>query len=494
MPVDAYFGYTPQKYRALNSFDSNALEGAVTLKYRSLMTITAVGIGLALGWGLGTQPVRAQDAKDAKAKVWQGKDGGQEEFGMTQAIAKATTPKDQIEALDKWKAAFPKSDYTDEREEQYLFVYEAAKMNRQAIDKAAEILKTHPNQFNALYAILSLVQGLMPPTPADLDTAARTAMYVEDNLDAIFAATNKPANIPDANWGTIRPGVKAAAHNLYLWVVATRMDHPRGETDLTVYLKKDPTQADTSYNLGGEILAQNKTQPQKQPIALYHFARAAAYTGPGALPAAAQRAALDYITKTYTAYHGSNQGLPELLAMAKTNPFPPDDFTIASTSQIAFQKAQAQAAVDAANPMFAFWRDAVREPLIMMGDSYFENMKGATLPGEGGKAKGFEKFKAKLISMDPANKPKTLVLALEKPDVADVTLKFEEPLPGNMEPGAILEFEGQPASYTKDPFMITFDVDMELKQLVGWTGTNPKGAKGPAKGPAKGTKQKAKAQ
>ncbi len=262
------------------------------------------------------------------------------------------------------------------------------------------------------------------------------------------------------------------------------MDHPRGETDLTAYLKKDPTQATTSYNLAGVILAQNKTQPQKQPIALYHFARAAAYTGPGALPAAAQRAALDYITKTYTAYHGSSQGLPELLAMAKTNPFPPDDFTIASTSQIAVQKAQAQAAADAANPMLAYWRDAVREPLIMMGDSYFEAMKGATLPGEGGKAKGFDKFKAKLISMDPPNKPKTLVLALEKPDVPDVTLKFADPLPGNMEPGAELEFEGSPSAYTKEPFMVTFDVDMELKQLVGWTGTNPKGTPRGAKGGA----------
>jgi hypothetical protein len=462
----------------------------VTLKYRSLMTITAVGIGLALGWGLGTQQVKAQDAK-APAKVWQGKDGGQEEFGLAQAIAKATTPKDQIEALDKWKAAFPKSDYADEREEQYLFVYEAAKMNRQAIDKAADILKTHPNQFNALYAILSLVQGLMPPTPADLDTAARTAMYVEDNLDAIFAATNRPANIPEANWGTIRPGVKDAAHNLYLWVVATRMDHPRGETDLTAYLKKDPTQASTSYSLAGEILAQNKTQPQKQPLALYHFARAAAYTGPGALPAAAQRQALDYITRTYTAYHGSSQGLQDLLAMAKANPFPPDDFTIASTSDIALKKAQAQAAADAANPIFAFWRDIVREPLQKEGDSYFENMKGALLPGDPGKAKGFEMFKAKLISMDPANKPKTLVLALEKPDVADVTLKFDDPLPGNMEPGAILEFAGAPVSYTKDPFMVTFEVDMDQKQLVGWTGTNPKGA---PKGGASKAKAKAKAQ
>jgi hypothetical protein len=465
----------------------------VTLKFRSLMTITAVGIGLALGWGLGTQPVRAQDAKDAKAKVWQGKDGGKEEYDLAQAIAAAKTPKDQIEALDKWKTAFPKSDYADVREEQYLFVYQAAKMNRQAVDKAVEILKTHPNQFNALYAILSMVQALMPPTPADLDTASRTAMYVEDNLDAIFAASNRPANIPEANWGTIRPGVKDAAHNIYLWAISARKDPVREEADLTAYLKKDPAHADTSYNLAGVILAQNKTQPQKQPIALYHFARAAAYTGPGALPAAAQRQALDYITKTYTAYHGSSQGLDQLLAMAKTNPFPPDDFTILSTSQIAVQKAQAQAAADAANPIFAFWRDLVKEPILKDGDAYFANMKGALLPGDAGKQKGFEKFKAKLISMTPANKPKSLVLALEKPDVADVTLTFEEPLAGNMEPGAILEFEGVPDSYTKEPFMVTFLVTPE--QLTGWTGTNPKGApKGATKGGASKAKAKAKAQ
>src|SRR5262249_43769647 len=118
----------------------------------------------------------------------------------------------------------------------------------------------------------------------------------------------------------------------------------------------------------------------------------------------------------------------------------------------------------------------VREPLQKEGDTYFEAMKGALLPGEPGKQKGFEKFKAKLISMDPPNKPKTLVLGLEKPDVADVTLKFEEPLPGTMEPGAELQFEGAPVSFTKEPFMVTFEVDYtDLKQLEGWTGTNPKG-------------------
>jgi len=120
---------------------------------------------------------------------------------------------------------------------------------------------------------------------------------------------------------------------------------------------------------------------------------------------------------------------------------------------------------------------------------YFEAMKGALLPGDPGKAKGVEMFKAKLISMEPANKPKTLVLGLEKPDVADVTLTFDEPLAGTMEPGAELQFSGAPVSWRRDPFMVTFEVDPEQKQLVGWTGTNPKGA--PKGGGAKGGAGKA---
>ena len=57
----------------------------MTLNYRTLMTtITAVGIGLALGWGLGTQPIKAQDAK-APAKNWKSTD----EYNLYDAFSKA---------------------------------------------------------------------------------------------------------------------------------------------------------------------------------------------------------------------------------------------------------------------------------------------------------------------------------------------------------------------------------------------------------------------
>ena len=72
-----------------------------------------------------------------------------------------------------------------------------------------------------------------------------------------------------------------------------------------------------------------------------------------------------------------------------------------------------------------------------------------------------------------------MVLAIEKSGIADAKLTFESALPGKMEPGEELEFEGTAKSFNKEPFQITFDVEKE--KLVGWTGKNaPAASKGKA--------------
>ncbi|HEY2845215.1 MAG TPA: hypothetical protein VGJ09_16250 [Bryobacteraceae bacterium] len=450
-----------------------------------MTTITAVGLGLALGWGIGTQPARAQ----APTQNWK----STAEFDLYTAFTKATG-KGKIEALDKWKQGFPDSDFAFDREEAYLGTYQELAMMRQYFDKAVEILKTHPNHFFAIYAVETALYQLNPVQPADLDAGERVSKHVMDDLDTIFAPANMPKTMNAAQWTQTKGVMKPLGQRQIAWIAVQRKDYPKAETELTKFLQLDPSQAQFSYFLAQSQFNQRQEHPDKQPSAIFHFTRAATLDGPNAMAANDKKTALAYVTNLYNQYHGSNTGFDTVLAAAKAGPFPPAGFTIDSGADIARAKAIKQAADDAANPILAFWRDIVRDPLQKEGDAYFSAMKGALLPGEPGKSKGFDKFKAKLISMDPPTKPKTLVLALEKPDVPDVTLKFEEPLPGTMEPGAMLEFEGQPDSFTKDPFMVTFLVDMELKQLVGWEGKNAPGAKkGPAKGPAKaGTKGKAK--
>jgi len=461
----------------------------VRLNYRTLTTITAVAIGLALGWGVATQEIKAQDATGAAKKQWK----SQEEYNLYEAFTKAKG-KDKLSALDKWKQAFPQSDFAFDREEAYLGAYQELNNTRQYFDKAAEILKTNPNHFFSIYAIETAIYQLNPVQPADLDTGERVSKHLMDDLDAIFAPANKPQTMNDAQWAQTKGLMKPLAQREIAWIAVQRKDNAKAETELTKFLQMDPTQGQFSYFLAQAMFNQRQEHPDKQPAAIFHFARAATVTGPNAMTPANQKTALAYVTNLYNQYHGSNDGFDDVLAAAKAGAFPPAGFTIKSGADIAREKAEKQAAEDAANPIFAFWRDLVKEPLLKDGDMYFEAMKGALLPGEPGKQKGFERFKAKLISMEPANRPKSLVLALANPSVADVTLTFEEPLPGNMEPGAELEFEGVPVSYTKEPFMVTFEVTPE--QLVGWTGKNvpARGRAGKAapKGPAKGGKGKGK--
>jgi hypothetical protein len=439
---------------------------------------------LSLGWTLAAQEPKPQETakSDTAKKEWK----GQDEYKLFEAYQKADL-KGKVEALDKWKTAFPASDFGEEREEQYLFVYQQSNMNREAFDKATEILKARPNHFYSLSAIERLIYTLPPPPkPTDLDTAERVSKYLLDNLDTVFAPANKPMDVKDAEWATYKAPMKNAAQATLAWVYVQRKDHPKAETELTKYLHMDPTQVPTSLSLGGELLAQNQEHPEKLPLGLYQFARAASYEGQNSLPAPARKQALEYLTKTYTAYHGSNEGLDKLLALAKNNPFPPEGFSIVSAQQIAAKTAAEQENFIKTHPDLGLWQTAIKEPLVKDGgEAYFEmSMKGALLPGG---ANGVQKFKGKIVSMSPETKPKQIVLALEQPNVPDVTLDLSEALPGKMEAGEELQFEGVAKSYTKQPFMIVFEV--EPTQIAGWTGKNA----GPAKSSAGKSKAKAKA-
>ena len=95
-------------------------------------------------------------------------------------------------------------------------------------------------------------------------------------------------------------------------------------------------------------------------------------------------------------------------------------------------------------------------------------MKDALVPG--GAVAGVDKLKGKLVSMAPAVRPKELVLAIDDPNVGDATLKLDGALPGKMDPGTEIEFEGIARAFTKEPFMVTFEV--EKGKVVGWTGKN----------------------
>lgn len=411
----------------------------------------------------------AQDKAQDKKQEWKDR----AEYDLYEAAQKDNNATTRLATLEKWKQQYPNSDFAKGRRDMILTTYQNLNQWRQVIDLSKEILQDEPNNFHAVSAILDGVQKVKPTTPADLDLAEKTANYLYDHLDDVYAAANKPQGATDAQWAQAKTGSKPFAIQTIKWVIDTHKDQSKdnaaAEDQLTKLLQRDPNQTSVAYDLAGTILAQAKAKPDEQPVALFYYARAAAYDGPGALPSQDRNNIKTYLARVYPQYHGSTQGLDELLALAKTNGAPPADFKIKSTADLAQEQAQKEAEEAAKNPMLTLWTKTLKENLVKDdGDMFFDmNVKDAALPGG---ANGVMKFKGKIVSMTPANRPKEIDLAIEKAGVADAKLTFETALPGKMEAGEELEFDGQAKSFTKEPFMITFAVDKDA--LVGWTGKN----------------------
>jgi len=436
------------------------------LKNRVVALVTAAVLGLSIGWTLGAQ--------DKAEKKWK----SQEEYDLANQAGKAGAPAERLQILDKWKQGYAQSDYSDVRDYLYVVTYQQMNNCRKAVDTSAEILKTKPNNFTALQAIGGCIYLMNPPQPADLDTAEKASRYLLDNLNAVFADGNNPPNLSPQQFQQAKDPMKAFAQRTLAYVYVQRKDHEKAEAELLKALQLDPTQSQFAYFMGGELLMQQQKDPKKAPLALFYYARAAAYDGPNAMPPAGRKTAQDFLTKAYASYHGSNEGLDKLMALAKTTPFPPADFSVVSIADIKYQQAQDEQKKREANPALTAWTDTKSMLLGDNGPAYFESMVKDTL---------FIREKGKIVSMTPANRPKEIVLGVEKGDVGDATLKFEAAWPGKMEVGEELEFEGVPQTFSKDPFMIVFDVDKD--KLYGWTGKNTPGKATPGKKAAPAKKQ-----
>ena len=411
------------------------------------------------------------------------------EYDLYAEITKPdATPAARLQNLDKWKMQYPQSEYADVRLKIYLVTYQQMNNHRAAFDMATEILKSDPNDLTSLTEIVGYGLTLLPTqanaqlsaqNKADLDTVEKTAAYIGQNLDKIYAADKKPQGTSDEQWNAAKPTMQKFAQFTIARGAVMAKD-PKAENELIATVKLDPTNSQAAYMLAGILLAQQKDHPDKMPMALFEYARASGYDGPGALDAGTRKQIDAFLTKAYNTYHGSAQGLDQLKTQAKAAALPADGFSIKSTVDIAKEAEDKRLAAAKENPMLAFWNEMKENLTGDNGAALWEmNYKDAGLPPA-----AIGKFKGKLVSTSPAAKPKELTLAVAG-EAADVKVVLTEPLPGTMEPGGEISFSGAAKEFSKDPYMLTFEVDPA--DVEGWTGKGPAPVRGAGKkgGPAK---------
>jgi hypothetical protein len=407
----------------------------------------------------GTAPAAAAPA--ASGPQWKDR----AEYDLFESIRTDQNGQTKLEKLNSWKEKYPDSQFKQQRLLLYLTTYQQLNQAAKMIDTAKQILANDPKDFTALYWIAFLTPSQNDQSAAALDAGEKAANGMLANLDATFSADKKPAGTTDAAWKTARDSMEGIAHKTLGWVAMIRKNGDVAEQEFRKSLTLEPGAGEVSYWLGQVIAAQRK--PERQAEALYHFARASSYTGAGALPAAGRTQIDDYLSKAYKGFHGDLVGLPELKTQAQQAALPPAGFKLKSVKDISEEKLAQEKEFMEKNPQLALWVNIKGELTGANGPQYFESsMKDAKLP----------KLRGKVVQQTPAIRPKELVLAMSDDTTPEATIRITDAaLAGKADAGTVIEFAGVPKSYTKDPFMVVFEV--EKADISGW----PAAAAAPAK-------------
>ena len=409
---------------------------------------------------LGLAPARmfgqsATPPAQAPQKNWKDR----AEYDLYDAITKDGNAKTRLDKLQQWEKQYPQTEWLLERRTLLLTTHAALNQPKETTETAKQLLADDPKSFTALYYIMYFTQPLygQNQSPEVLDQGEKASTTILSGIDT------PPPNVTAEQWAKLRPDIELLAHVNLGFIGMQRKNWDAAETEFGKSLQLNPNNGQVDYWMGVVITTAKKVE--RIPTAMFYFARAGTYAGPGAADASTRSTALEFVKRQYKTYHGSDDGFNDLIAAAKSSATPPSDLKIVDAVTIEKQKFASEDDWIKAHPQEALWKSVKAALTGPDGATYFStSMKDSQVPT----------LKAKVVSLQPALKPKTILVAVQdgtnNSDTADATLKFEAPLPGKVDPGTELTFEGVPESYTASPLMVVFNVDKE--KLHGWTGKN----------------------
>jgi len=347
----------------------------------------------------------------------------------------------RISGLEAFITQYPNSIMKNQATEVLMTSYQQAGNNKKTMDTAAKLVASDPCNVRALTLLAFYDRALAQngdPNAAQLLTDGKK--YGEQGLDCLPKVTDPDiAKMKDqmtANFNAAI-GMKALQDK----------DNATASKDLRAAVDSGPdTQKDFGlvYPLALAYLGQ--TPPDYQN-GIWFAARAAALA-----PPAAQAQIEKYARSQYVKFHAGDDGWADVLAAAK-----------AGGPQVAIKPAptpaeQAHNMVTATAPDkmdFATWEFVLSNGAQADQDAVWNVIKGKPVQMNG-----------TIISTEPD----TFMIAGSSDDIdakkADITLKFEDKVPVKMIPkdGASFDFQGEPASYTPNPFMMVMEKGQLLRQ------------------------------
>lgn len=378
------------------------------------------------------------------------------EYNAYMGAIQQKDPASQISGLEAYLTQYPNSVMKIAALQTLMQDYQQTNNQAKTIETAQKLVAADPCNVRAA-ALLSFIdrlkaQGGDANATQDLADAKK---YGETGLECLPKFT-KPEGTSDADYEKMKnqmTGIFDAAIGI---ADLTGKDYSGARKTLRAAADSTPDeQKDFSvvYPLALSYAGPTPPDPNlpPDPLDAIWFAARASAVAPNPQY---QQQIEKYAKGLYVKYHGGDDGWNDVLTQAKTNPDPPAGFAIQPAPTPPEQAHKMVTTTQPDQMDFATWQF-----IFMNGSQDDQNTVWNAIKGKAVQMQGT------VIHATPTE----FDIAGSADDIdakkADITLTFPEKVPLRLVPkdGATLDFQGEPSSYTSNPFMMTMDNGRLLK-------------------------------
>ncbi|MGC2448006.1 MAG: hypothetical protein WA477_10200 [Candidatus Sulfotelmatobacter sp.] len=364
------------------------------------------------------------------------------EYNAYVAAIQQKDPAAKISGLEAFLTQYPSSVMKTQALEILMQTYQQTNNVKKATETATKLVAANPCQVPAL-TLLTYIDRMMAQQgdPNGKQESADAEKYGQEGIDCL-PKFNKPEGTSDADFAKMKAQMTGNFDAGVGWGALQDKDYAKAAQFLKAAVDANPpdSQKDLAllYPLALAYLQQN---PPDYQNGIWYAARAAAVA-----PAPNQPAIEKYAKSQYVKFHAGEDGWPDVLNAAKAGG-PQVPIKPAPTPAEQAHNMIAQTSPDKMD--FATWEFVLTNGSQEDQDTVWNAIKGKAVQMVGA-----------VISTTPTQ----FMIAGSSDDIAankaDITLNFEDKLPAKLIPKTgdqNFEFQGEPASYTPNPFMMVME-------------------------------------
>jgi hypothetical protein len=351
------------------------------------------------------------------------------------AYVGATQQKDpaaEISGLEAFVTQYPNSIMKPQALEILMALYQQTNSPK-VMDAAQRVLTVNPDNVKALVVLAYSERATQKWADAK--------QHAEHALEVLPKWT-KPDGVSDADFAKQKTQFTFIMESVAGFAALQLKDYASAQKHLRTAVEADPTNVENVYALATALLP--PSTPPDEVNGLFFIARAVnLITDP-----TGKEQVKKFGRSKYMRYHGGEDGWTDLLAQTASTPLPPAGFTIKPAPTPAEQAHNMVVATPPDKMDFAQWEFILANGSQEDRDTVWNAIKGKAVQLNG------TVIKASATELDIAGSLDDI-----EAKKADITLTFEAAIPAKMIPkeGVPLDFQGEPASYTPNPVMMTLE-------------------------------------